>query len=77
MTKEEYQKQIGEKIAELRKKNDMTQSQLAQMCGLSQNHITRIEHGRYNVGLYQLKLIADALGYDIEFIKHKLQFNND
>jgi len=60
---------IGQRIAELRKEHGMTQTQLAERCGLQQAHIARIEAGRYSVGLDTLTQIADALGMVIDFVK--------
>ena len=59
---------IGQRIAELRKEQGMTQTQLAERCGLQQAHIARIETGRYSVGLDTLAQIADAMGMKIDFI---------
>lgn len=59
---------IGQRIAELRKEQGMTQTQLAERCGLQQAHIARIEAGRYSVGLDTLAQIATALGMKIDFI---------
>jgi len=58
---------IGQRIAELRKEQNLTQTQLAERCGLQQAHIARIEAGRYSVGLDTLTQIADALGMKIDF----------
>lgn len=69
MTKEESQKGIGLALLELRKASNVTQVELAERTGLTQNHIWRIETGKYNVGFYQVQLIADTLGYEIRFIK--------
>ena len=59
---------IGQRIAELRKGQGITQTQLAERCGLQQAHIARIEAGRYSVGLDTLAQIADAMGMKIDFI---------
>ena len=59
---------IGQRIAELRKEQNLTQTQLAERCGLQQAHIARIETGRYSVGLDTLAQIADAMGMKIDFI---------
>ena len=60
---------IGQRIAELRKEQNLTQTQLAERCGLQQAHIARIEAGRYSVGLDTLTQIADAMGMAIDFVK--------
>jgi transcriptional regulator with XRE-family HTH domain len=59
---------IGRRIAEIRKEQNLTQTQLAERCGLQQAHIARIETGRYSVGLDTLAQIADAMGMKIDFI---------
>lgn len=59
---------IGQRIAELRKEQGMTQTQLAERCGLQQAHIARIETGRYSVGLDTLTQIATALGRTVDFV---------
>lgn len=63
---------IGQRIAELRKERGLTQTQLAERCGLQQAHIARIEAGRYSVGLDTLAQIADAMGMVIDFVKPQM-----
>lgn len=65
----EERKRIGRRIAELRKEQNMTQTQLAERCGIAQAHIARIETGRYSVGLDTLTQIATALDMELEFIR--------
>jgi DNA-binding XRE family transcriptional regulator len=67
INKEEERRRIGRRIAEIRKDRQMTQSQLAELCGLQQAHIARIETGKYSVGLDTLALIASALNAKIDF----------
>ena len=53
---------MKDRIAEFREKNGLTQTQLANMCGVSQQSISKVEKGN---GLPSLKLasaIANALG---------------
>lgn len=59
---------IGQRVAELRKEKGMTQTELAERCGLSQSHIARIERGMYNFQLYTLSQIANALHCKIDFV---------
>lgn len=68
-TNDEERKRIGRRIAELRKEQNLTQTQLAERCGLQQAHIARVEAGRYSVGLDTLAQIANALGMVIDFVK--------
>lgn len=59
---------IGQRIAALRKEQGLTQEQLGEKCGIRGNHITRIEKGRYSVGLDTLAAIAKALNKRIDFV---------
>lgn len=59
---------IGQRIAAIRKEQNLTQTQLAERCGLQQAHIARIETGRYSVGLDTLAQIATALGKTVDFV---------
>ena len=79
MNKEENQKRIGQRIAEIRKdiqwkdesginRTGMTQDDLAERCGLSQSHITRIEAGKYDVKLSTIGAIAEALGKRVDIV---------
>lgn len=61
-------KRIGERIAELRVIERMTQLELAELTGLRRPHISRIESGMYSVGFDTLEKIANALGKKIDFV---------
>jgi transcriptional regulator with XRE-family HTH domain len=80
MSKEETRVRIGRRLAEIRKsvvwtdgdgneRTGMTQRELAERCGLSQPHITRIENGYYSAGVEKLDDIARAMGYHVDFVK--------
>ena len=60
---------IGKRIAEIRNENGLSQARLAELAGLDQAHIARIEAGRYSVGIDTLAKIADALDMKIDFVK--------
>ena len=68
MNKEQERKRIGGRIAALRKARGMTQQQLADMAGLAQHNLARVETGRYLSRLDTLAVIAEALGCQIDFI---------
>lgn len=57
---------IGKRIAELRNEKDLSQAALAELSGVGQGHIARIEKGRYSVGIDVLAKIAGALGAKVE-----------
>lgn len=81
MIKNEKERQrIGQRIAELRKavewtdelgirRNGMTQGQLADLAGIRQSNLSRIECGAYATTIDILGKIADALGLQIDFVK--------
>ena len=48
-------------IKKYRKEKHMTQEQLAQLTGLTQGQIVRIEQGKTDIGLEQIEIFAKAL----------------
>jgi transcriptional regulator with XRE-family HTH domain len=62
-------KQIELKIREIREKKGISQSQLAELTGLKQQSIARIESGKYSTGSRILENIADSLGVSVELIE--------
>ena len=72
MIKNQQERQrVGQRIAELRTAKGMTQSDLADRTGILRPHISRIEQGKYSVGLDTLAVIAEALGCTIDFIEKR------
>ena len=67
-TMNEVAKQIGQRIQDLRKEAGMTQTQLAEKCGMAQPNIARIEAGTYATSIDVLSRIAEALGKKIELV---------
>ena len=65
----EVRERIGQRIAHLRKEQGMTQAELAERTGIQRAHITRIEAGRYSVGIDLLDKIAVALGMEVDFVE--------
>ena len=68
MEKEQQRQRIGQRIADLRTQQGMTQAQLAEHTGILRQHLSRIEQGRYSVGFDTLQTIAEALGGNIDII---------
>lgn len=60
---------IGKRIAELRTEKGITQTQLAELTGLKQGNIARIESGKYNTGQDILSSIAKALDCRLDIVK--------
>ena len=60
---------IGALIASIRKEKGLTQEDLATICGMKKQHISRIEHGMYSVGIETLAKVGEALGRKIDLVK--------
>lgn len=60
--------QFGQKIVEARTIKRLTQTELADMVGITQNNLSRIENGKYNPGLDILQRISEALDMELAFI---------
>lgn len=63
---EQFLKDLGERIRELRKARGMTQSDLAERLGVTQALIASYESARRSVPLRKLCMLAEALGVSIE-----------
>ena len=62
-------KVLGSLIQEKRNEKKMTQSQLANVTGLSRNYISDIENGRYIPSTGALTKIAVCLDLDLNMLK--------
>ena len=56
-------------ICDARKKEKMTQSELAEKIGTNKSYISRIEKGIVDPGISTFCRIIDALGLKIEIVK--------
>ena len=67
-------KEVGLKIAYYRKKKGYTQTQLAEMVGISSNYLSLIERGNYgnSYSMETLFKIANALDVDVCVLVSKL-----
>lgn len=59
---------MGKRIAILRAERGMTQQELADKTGIKREHVSRIEAGKYSVGLDILAKIAKAFGTNIDLV---------
>ena len=68
MTHEEitFFKDLGSRIATLRKESGLTQTQLGEMIGVSQQQVVSFEKGRRKVPVSALPKLSAALGVSIE-----------
>ncbi len=58
-------KQLGKRIKELRKQQNISQEQLAESVGIEPNNISRIENGKNYPTAENLAKIANCLNIDI------------
>lgn len=66
MNNREY---IGERVAEKRQAKGLSIRQLAELCGVTAQNITKIEHGKYNVSIDILGKICNALDCRIDLME--------
>lgn len=66
ISREQFLKEFGRKIAEARKKTGMSQEQLAAAVDLHRTYIGFIEQGKRNPSLWNIQKIADALKISIK-----------
>lgn len=64
MIKDDARRVVGAALKAARKERGLTIRQVEEMTGIANNHISRIENGRYNVTLDTIALIAAALDLD-------------
>jgi len=62
MRKDPFAVQIGQNILNLRKRDSMTQAQLAEKINVSTTFISRVERGEKFVSLKILQLLAETFG---------------
>lgn len=69
LDKGEERKRIGNRIKELRKKNNVDAKTLASRVGVDASNLSRIEQGHYSVGFDILSKIANFLGARIDLVE--------
>lgn len=67
--REAYAYCMGQEIADARRKEKMSQSELAAMVGTDKTYISRIERGLIEPGIGLFCQIAHALGMKVEMVK--------
>ena len=56
---------FGKRVREMRTARNLSQEEFASRCNLDRTYISGIERGKRNVGLRNVRAIADALGVSI------------
>jgi len=64
----DFCKEVGEQIRNIRKEQGLSQKSLAQKLKVSQQLISRIESGKENISLINLKSILKVLGRKVKII---------
>ncbi len=59
------QNELGEKIRQIRRSKGFTQEQLAELIGIDNKHLSRIEKGRHMPTYNIIKKLAKVLDFDI------------
>lgn len=76
---EDFDKIIGENIRTARRSRKLSQEKLAELSGLSTNHISKIERGRTSVKLKTMICICETLDIPLETViygrEEDLQYN--
>ena len=62
------ERQIGQRIAELRERRGWSQRALAKVLGMNQSILSRIESGKRRVSASELESVAAALGVDVHVL---------
>jgi transcriptional regulator with XRE-family HTH domain len=65
-TKEQFLKQLGEKLASIRKSKNISQEKLAEAIEVHRTYIGFIEQGKRNPSIWNIQKIAQALKIDIK-----------
>ena len=61
--------EIIDKLIEIRKKESISQSELAKMTGNSQQSISRFEQKTHSASMKLFSSIINALGYEVQLVK--------
>ncbi|MGD9687337.1 MAG: helix-turn-helix domain-containing protein [Desulfobacter sp.] len=67
-----FLKWFGSRVRSIRQKKNLSQEELAQLAGLDRTYMGGVERGERNIGLLNVKRLADALE-----IKAKDLFDDD
>ena len=59
---------VCKKLKEIRVHKGITQEEISLKTGLTRNNVSRIETGRYNIGIDIISAIATAMDYHLDLI---------
>ena len=64
--KDEFLSIFGNRIKELRQQNNMTQAELAEKLGFSNNYVGMIERGERSTGIINIPMFAKCFNISVE-----------
>lgn len=70
--RQEVRRKIGTQISEARERKGYSIRELAAKCGVSYVTISKIENGKFNVGLDVIARIASVLGLEVELVMKEI-----
>ena len=76
MNEKEIYKEIGKRIAALRKKNGMTQEALANMLSVTTKHISHVENGTSTLSLKAFILFCTEFSCSLDYLIFGKSFSN-
>ncbi len=56
---------FGKRLRRLREKSGLNQIQFSERCGIENSHLSRLESGKREPGLYMIELLAKGLGMTV------------
>lgn len=62
---------MGNRLKDIMGREKISAYRLSKDLGLDKGHLSKVLNGKAQYSLEKLTLIADYLGYDIEFVKRK------
>jgi HTH-type transcriptional regulator/antitoxin HipB len=62
-----FRREIGAKLSEIRKERGMTVEGLAERIGMKKSTVASIEAGKWGMSIDHIRLLKEALGFDIVF----------
>jgi transcriptional regulator with XRE-family HTH domain len=64
-TSDHIKREFGSRVRELRKQKGLSQEDFSFECGLDRTYVSQVEQGKRNIGLQNIKAMADALSVPI------------
>jgi transcriptional regulator with XRE-family HTH domain len=69
---EDIRIRVGRRVQKLRKKRGWTQVQMAEQFGLDRSYLADVEHGKRNISIVNLEIIARGFGLTLSRLLTKV-----